>query len=80
MQPTQGGDAFARRRPSKLRLERLPPSQHLGEPRRLGEGQWQQRLRFTGEAMAEPGHEEALSNLLNLLGQRNGACTRLSLE
>ena len=45
-----------------------------------GQGQWQQRLRFTGEAMAEPGHEEALSNLLNLLGQRNGARTRLSLE
>lgn len=45
-----------------------------------GQGQWQQRLRFTGQAMAEPGHEEALSNLLNLLGQRNGARTRLSLE
>lgn len=45
-----------------------------------GQGQWQQRLRFAGEAMAESGHEAALSNLLSLLGHRNGARSRLSLE
>ena len=50
-------------------------------PLRLnGQGQWLgQRLRFTGEAMADPGHEEALSNLLNIIGRRDGARSLLSL-
>jgi len=54
----------------------------LTGPLRLsGQGHWQQqRLRFAGEAMADPGHEEALSNLLNLIGRRDGARSRLSLE
>ncbi|MDD2545385.1 MAG: type II secretion system protein N [Burkholderiaceae bacterium] len=39
-----------------------------------GSGQWVgQRLRFTGEASASPEREAALSNLLNLIGRRQGA-------
>jgi general secretion pathway protein N len=38
-----------------------------------GEGQWVgQRLRFEGEASAAPDRVEALSNLLNILGRRDG--------
>ncbi|PUE53629.1 general secretion pathway protein GspN [Limnohabitans sp. 2KL-17] len=38
-----------------------------------GEGQWVgARLRFTGEARAQEGHEPALNNLLNILGRRQG--------
>ena len=45
-----------------------------------GQGQWLgQRLRFSGEASADPGHEEALSNLLNIIGRRDGARSLLSL-
>lgn len=53
----------------------------LQGPLRLsGQGQWLgQRLRFTGEAMAEPGHEDVLSNLLNIIGRRDGARSLLSL-
>ena len=51
-----------------------------GPLRLSGQGQWlAQRLRFTGEAMADPGHEEALSNLLNIIGRRDGARSLLSL-
>lgn len=39
-----------------------------------GTGQWVgQRLRFAGEASASPEREAALSNLLNIIGRRNGA-------
>ena len=39
-----------------------------------GQGQWiGQRLRFKGEASAAPDRVEALSNLLNILGRRDGA-------
>ena len=39
-----------------------------------GNGQWVgSRLRFTGEASAAPDRETALSNLLNIIGRRNGA-------
>lgn len=38
-----------------------------------GHGQWAgERWRFQGEASAAPEHEAALSNLLNVLGQRRG--------
>lgn len=38
-----------------------------------GQGQWQGgRLRFEGEARAEPAHAAELSNLLNILGRRQG--------
>jgi len=53
----------------------------LNGPLRLqGQGQWVgQRLRFTGEAQADEGFEAALSNLLNIIGQREGSRSRLSL-
>ena len=39
-----------------------------------GQGQWVgQRLRFDGTASAAPESAEALSNLLNIIGRRNGA-------
>ena len=39
-----------------------------------GQGQWQQgRLRFDGEARAAAGREDALANLLNIIGRRDGA-------
>jgi len=39
-----------------------------------GRGEWVgSRLRFTGEASAAPEREAALSNLLNIIGRRNGA-------
>ena len=39
-----------------------------------GQGQWiAQRLRFKGIASAEPERVEALSNLLNIVGRRDGA-------
>ena len=53
----------------------------LNGPLRLsGKGQWLgQRLRFEGEASAEEGSEAALSNLLNIIGRREGPRSRLSL-
>jgi general secretion pathway protein N len=45
-----------------------------------GQGQWVgARLRFTGEAIAQEGHEAAFDNLLNILGRRQGARSLLSL-
>ena len=45
-----------------------------------GQGQWVgARLRFTGEASAQAGHEAALANLLNILGRRQGERSLLSL-
>ncbi len=39
-----------------------------------GQGQWVgQRLRFNGAASASPESVDALSNLLNIIGRRNGA-------
>lgn len=39
-----------------------------------GSGQWVGgRLRFAGDAQAAPGNEEALSNLLNIVGRRDGS-------
>jgi len=39
-----------------------------------GQGQWVgQRLRFDGEASSAPESQAALSNLLNIIGRRNGA-------
>ena len=53
----------------------------LQGPLRLsGQGQWLgQRLRFAGEASADEGSEAALSNLLNIIGRREGPRSRLSL-
>lgn len=45
-----------------------------------GTGRWVgQRLHFQGEARAAPEREAALSNLLNLLGRRNGPRSLISL-
>lgn len=45
-----------------------------------GTGQWVgSRLRFTGEASAAPDREAALSNLLNIIGRRNGARSIISI-
>jgi general secretion pathway protein N len=45
-----------------------------------GRGQWTgARLQFTGEASADEGSESALSNLLNIVGRRQGATSLLSL-
>ncbi|MFY8180012.1 MAG: type II secretion system protein N [Limnohabitans sp.] len=58
----QGGDTMA------LTLDTLAGSLQL-----QGTGQWQQgRLQFNGEATAAPDAQDALSNLLNVLGQRQG--------
>ncbi len=45
-----------------------------------GSGQWVgSRLRFSGEASAAPEREAALSNLLNIIGRRNGARSIISV-
>lgn len=46
-----------------------------------GSGQWQAAsgLRFRGEASAAPGREQALGNILNIIGRRDGARALLSL-
>ena len=59
----QGGN------PSTLQLSTLE-----GQLQLTGQGQWAgQRLRFEGAASATPESVEALSNLLNIIGRRNGA-------
>lgn len=51
-----------------------------GALRLSGQGQWLgERLRFTGEASAAEGQEAALSNLLNIIGRRDGTRSLLSL-
>jgi general secretion pathway protein N len=45
-----------------------------------GSGQWTGvALRFNGEASAAPGSEEALANLLNIIGRREGARSLITL-
>ena len=45
-----------------------------------GQGQWQgNHFQFRGEASAVPEHADALSNLLNIIGRRQGARSLLSL-
>jgi general secretion pathway protein N len=45
-----------------------------------GSGQWAAgRLRFKGQASAEPGSEPALNNLLNIIGRRQGALSLISI-
>lgn len=58
-----------------LQLETLEGSLHLS-----GSGQWVgSRLRFTGVASAAPERESALSNLLNIIGRRNGARSDITI-
>ncbi|SDP92114.1 general secretion pathway protein N [Rhodoferax sp. OV413] len=55
--------------PNTLQLETLAGSLQL-----TGSGQWVgNRLRFDGVATAAPDRVDALSNLLNILGRRDGA-------
>lgn len=55
--------------PPTLELSTLDGSLQL-----TGQGQWVgQRLRFNGAASASPESVDALSNLLNIIGRRNGA-------
>ncbi|MGJ7489050.1 type II secretion system protein N [Variovorax sp. ZT4R33] len=45
-----------------------------------GSGRWNGRaMRFDGEASAAPGREDALSNLLNIIGRRQGARSLITL-
>lgn len=65
----QGGDTMA------VSLATLEGGLQLS-----GNGQWANgRLQFKGEARAQPALEAALSNLLNILGQRQGAISILEL-
>ena len=58
-----------------LQLETLEGSLHLS-----GNGQWVgSRLRFSGIASAAPDRESALSNLLNIIGRRNGPRSIISI-
>lgn len=51
-----------------------------GDLRLTGQGQWVgARLRFQGEASAAPGREDALNNLLNIIGRRDGARSLITL-
>jgi len=46
----------------------------------VGNGQWAaSRLRFNGQASAAPGSEAVLSNLLNLIGRRQGALSLITI-
>jgi general secretion pathway protein N len=65
----QGGDAVA------LTLDTLEGSLLLQGTGQLLNG----RVRFSGEASAAPDSEAALSNLLNILGQRQGAKSILKM-
>jgi general secretion pathway protein N len=58
-----------------LQLETMEGSLQL-----KGSGQWVgSRLRFSGEATAAPDREDALSNLLNIIGRRSGARSIISI-
>ncbi|MEJ6021076.1 type II secretion system protein N [Ramlibacter sp. PS4R-6] len=58
-----------------LQLETLDGALQLS-----GTGQWVgSRLHFNGVATAAPGREEALANLLNIIGRRNGARSIISI-
>ncbi len=51
-----------------------------GPLRLTGQGQWTDSgLRFRGEGRADSGQEEALSNLLNIIGRRQGALSVISI-
>lgn len=65
----QGGPSVS------LKLETIEGSLQLA-----GSGQWVgSRLRFTGEASAAPEREAALTNLLNIIGRRNGPRSIITL-
>jgi general secretion pathway protein N len=61
---------------STLRLSTLEGALQLSGVGVLNSGG---KSRFTGEAGAAPGREEALNNLLNIIGRRNGARSVLTI-
>ena len=65
----EGGDA-----PSLLLSTQAGPLQLAGSGRWNGAA-----LRFSGEASAAPGSEDALANLLNIIGRRQGARSIITL-
>ena len=70
LQGSGQGDA-----PTTLRL-----SSQEGPLRLNGEGQWTgARLRFRGTAQATDGQDDALANLLNIIGRRQGALSVISI-
>jgi general secretion pathway protein N len=70
LQGSDQGDA-----PTTLRL-----SSQDGPLRLNGEGQWTgARLRFRGTAQATDGQDDALANLLNIIGRRQGALSVISI-
>lgn len=70
VQGSDQGDA-----PTLLRL-----SSQEGPLRLDGEGQWTgARLRFRGTAQATDGQDDALANLLNIIGRRQGALSVISI-
>lgn len=73
------GDYLITLRPDATGKSMALKLQTQAGPLRLeGQGQWQGgRFQFGGYASADAGHEAVLSNLLNLLGQREGTRSRL---
>jgi general secretion pathway protein N len=68
-------DSGVRSDDARLKLSTLSGALQL-----KGEGQWVAgRLRFAGDAQASPGREEALANLLNILGRRQGPRTLIKI-
>jgi general secretion pathway protein N len=61
---------------SALRLSTLEGALQLSGTGVLNSGG---KSRFTGEAMAAPGREDALNNLLNIIGRRQGARSVLTI-
>ncbi len=65
----------ANRAPPTLQLQTIEGSLNL-----VGSGQWTgSHWRFQGEASAAPEREQALGNLLNMVGRRQGARSVISL-
>jgi general secretion pathway protein N len=61
-------------------IAQLVLSSQEGPLRLSGSGQWAASgLRFRGEARADPGSENALNNLLNIIGRRQGTLAVLSI-
>jgi len=72
---TAPGDTTATAADPTLTLQTLQGALHL-----RGSGQWVAgRLRFEGTAQASAGREEALANLMNLLGRRQGTRTLIKI-
>ena len=66
--------------PANAALPKLNLITQSGSLLLSGQGQWQgSKFQFRGEASAVPEHAAALSNLLNIIGRRQGARSLLSL-